>query len=252
VIATVGEVQVLRVGDKTWQKLSEGQLLGQDDALRTAADARVEISVDEVKVRIHEDSEFKIQQVEKNVLRAQATGRIEGDLPEGKGGIIEIKGKGSNAVVRTGGGRFSMTADGRGIVAVAAVRGTVNLATKQGEVTLSEGKQSRVYGDSAPQKPSKMLSRVLLKVDWPDRETRLKVVPIAGKVSPGSRVTVQGRRAQVDAEGNFTVEVPLAQGKQRVAVTAVDVMGRKSVAEARVLRDDKMSLGVRERPAWSD
>jgi hypothetical protein len=93
----------------------------------------------------------------------------------------------------------------------------------------------------APSKPVEALRRVLLNVQWPNqKETNKATFPIAGQVEPGSRVFVQDEPVAVEEGGNFRTEVPLKQGKQKIAVVTIDALGRRKQVETVVLRDDSI------------
>jgi hypothetical protein len=89
--------------------------------------------------------------------------------------------------------------------------------------------------------PAAALRRVLLAVQWPNsKETNRPTVPISGRVEPGSRVFVQGQPVTVEAGGQFRAEVPLRQGKQKIAIVTVDALGRRREVENTVKRDDSL------------
>jgi hypothetical protein len=80
---------------------------------------------------------------------------------------------------------------------------------------------------------------VLLKVAWPEqKETRESTFVLHGEADPGAVVSVNGREAQVGADGRFEVEVPLAPGTNRVSVTSMDRFGRAAGNEE-ALRVDR-------------
>ena len=84
-----------------------------------------------------------------------------------------------------------------------------------------------------PTVPVEALRRVLLNVQWPNqRETNKATLPIAGRVEPGSRVFVQGEPVAVGEGGTFRTEVPLRQGRQKIAVVTVDALGRRKQVES--------------------
>jgi hypothetical protein len=51
---------------------------------------------------------------------------------------------------------------------------------------------------------------------------------------------VQGEPIAVEEGGNFRAQVPLRQGKQKIAVVTVDALGRRRQVESVVLRDDSL------------
>ncbi|HZH02342.1 MAG TPA: hypothetical protein VEY30_01080, partial [Myxococcaceae bacterium] len=223
-----------------------GDRLLAEDSVRTQDDGVMELAVNRTRVRIRERSEFQIKTVTDQVLRARARGHIDGEVPAGQG-KLEVRAMEGDAVVGSEGGEFSMTADDKGVVAVAAKGGEVSLTSAGRTVNLKSGQVSRVRPGQGPDAPAAALRRVLLSVAWPARkETNQRRYPIAGKVEAGTRVLVQGRPVAVDPEGNFHVEVPLRDGKQNVAVVAVDVLGRRAAADAAVRFDNKLDARLRE------
>ena len=66
----------------------------------------------------------------------------------------------------------------------------------------------------------------------------------------GSRVVVQGRAVPVDEEGNFKADVNLRDGKQQMAVTVVDVLGREKVAGYAIEFDAKKPGVKLEEKPW--
>lgn len=249
VASLTGSPQVRVSGSSDWRPLVEGQRLGADDALRTPGNATVALKVKDLRVNVHERSEFKVSSLTRTVLRAKVRGRIDSDVPQGTG-TIEVEAEGSDAVVRSSGGHFAMTSDGRGVVAVATVSGGVNLSARGRSVEVKAGQVGRVKPNAAPDPPSAALRRVLLSVDWPNQKlTNRRQLPVAGRVEIGSRVLVQGRPVEVGADGRFNAEVALEDGKQKVSVTVVDVLGRKRQSNTTIEVDEKApTVTLKEKP----
>jgi hypothetical protein len=116
-------------------------------------------------------------------------------------------------------------------------------------VDVSKGEVSKVVKEEAPSVPAAALRRVLLSVEWPKtQETNQAVLPLSGRVEPGSRVFVQGEPVTVESAGTFRAEVPLKQGKQKIAVVTVDALGRRKEVENVVRRDDSLpSIKVKKK-----
>src|SRR5438132_155281 len=130
-----------------------------------------------------------------------------------------------------------VTASGRGVVAVASVTGTVHLSGGGKTVEVNKGEVSKIVRSDPPSPPAAALRRVLLSVEWPrQRDTNRSILPLSGRVEPGSRVFVQGQPVLVELAGTFRAEVPLKQGKQKVAVVTVDALGRRKEMEKTVKR----------------
>ncbi len=234
-----GAVKVAKVGDR----------LAAKDALRTQV-GEADLAVDGVRVRVHESSRLEMRQIMKRVLRARLRGSLESEVdPTGK---LDVEIEDSDAVAHSEGGHFFVTADGKGVVAVAAVTGTVHLTGGGKTVAVKKGEMSRMLAvNDPPSPPAAALRRVLLSVQWPNRkETNKASLPIIGRVEPGSRVFVQGQPVTVEAGGNFRAEVPLKQGKQKIAIVTVDALGRRKQVESTVMRDDSLPDARVKKKLW--
>jgi hypothetical protein len=247
VTASRGDVELVHEGTVSVAKV--GDRLGVKDALRTTG-GEVDLAVDGVRVRLHESSRLEVRQVQKRSMLALVRGSIESEVePNAK---LDVQVEESDATAHSEGGHFFLTADGKGIVAVAAVTGSVHLTGGGRSVDVNKGQVSRVLANSqAPSPPAEALRRVLLSVQWPEQKsTNKSSVPIVGKVEPGSRVFVQGQPVTVDNGGTFRAEVPLKQGKQKIAVVTVDALGRRKQMESVVRRDDSLPDAKVKKKLW--
>jgi len=247
VTASRGEVELIHDGSVSVAKV--GDRLGVKDALRTTA-GEADLAVEGIKVRLHESSRIEVRQVQKKSMLALVRGSIESEVdPTGK---LDIHVEDSDAVAHSEGGHFFLTADGKGVVSVASVTGTVHLTGGGATVDVGKGQVSRVLAlNHTPSMPAAALRRVLLSVQWPNqKETNKPTVPIAGRVEPGSRVFVQGQPVTVEAGGTFKADVPLKQGKQKIAVMTVDALGRRKQVESTVKRDDSLPDAKVKKKLW--
>lgn len=247
VTASRGQVELVRDGTVSPAKV--GDRLGARDALRTR-DGEADLSVDGVKVRLHEASRIELQQVDKRALRARVRGSVESEVEQN--GKLDVAVEDSDAVAHSEGGHFFVSADGKGIVAVASVTGTVHLSGGGKSVAVNKGEVGRVLAPGeAPSEPAAALRRVLLSVQWPgQRETNRASLPVVGRVEPGSRVFVQGQPVTVEAGGGFRAQVPLRKGKQKIAVVTVDALGRRKQVDAIVMRDDSLPDARVKKKLW--
>ena len=247
VTAKNGKVQVLRAADGSVAEAKVGDRLSVRDALRTDI-GEADVAVEGVRVRVHEGSRLELKQVGQQNLRARVRGSVESEVEQK--GNLDVEIENSDALAHSEGGHFFVTADGRGVVAVASVTGTVNVSGGGKSIELAKGEVTRMTKrDPKPSVPVAALRRVLLNVQWPNqKETNKPTFPIAGRVEPGSRVFVQGEPVQVEEGGTFRTEVPLRQGKQKIAVVTVDALGRRKQVESVVLRDDSLpNIKVKKR-----
>jgi hypothetical protein len=239
VTAKNGKVELLRAADGSVSEAKVGDKLSARDALRTEV-GEADVAVEGVRVRLHEASQLTVKELDRQRMRARVRGSVESDVAEKA--KLDFEAENSDAVAHSEGGHFFVTADGRGVVAVASVTGTVHLSGGGKSVSVDKGQVAHVSKASpTPTQPAEALRRVLLSVEWPNqRETNKAILPIVGRVEPGSRVFVQGVPAVVEAGGTFRAEVPLKQGRQKIAIVTVDALGRRKQVESMVLRDDSL------------
>ncbi|HYV47089.1 MAG TPA: hypothetical protein VFA20_19660 [Myxococcaceae bacterium] len=251
VAVIIGTVEVRRAEAANWSPVREGDELGTEDAVRTGDEARLEIDYENIKIRVHERSELKLKTISNAGVRGQLRGQADTEVPSGRG-VVELEAEGSDAVARTEGGAFSMTADGQGVVAVGTSSGWADLSAEGESIRIPTGMISVVPGKGKPKKPSQALRNVLLSVTWPEHdETNQKTYPVSGQVEPGARVAIGGQDVRVDERGRFKAQVPLRQGKQRVGVVATDVLGRKKRSDRQVLYDPTAPDFRLTRKPWS-
>jgi len=248
VISRKGRVELQRGQQGDWSDAHVGDRLAPSDALRTH-EGEAEVGVDGVKMRVHEASALRLKDANPSWIRAQVRGSVESEVEAGKGSV-DVEVEGSEAHAHSQGGHFFVTADGRGVVAVAAVTGSVNVTAHGKQVEVKPGTVSRV-ASGAPEDASPALRRVLLAVRWPEqRATSKDTVPISGKVDAGSRVFIQGRPVPVEPGGSFRADVPLRDGKQTVAVVAIDPLGRRKQVDTTIVRDQSTPTVRVKRKLW--
>jgi hypothetical protein len=238
VTASSGKVELLRGASGSWSSARVGDRLGATDSIRTGL-GQADVAIDGVKVRVNEFSRLDMSTIDKRALHTRLHGSLESEVE--KEAKLDVQMGDSGAVAHSEGGHFFVTADGRGVMAVATVTGSVRLTNGGRSVDVSKGQISKVAATDAPTLPAAALRRVLLSVRWPNvKETNKPSLPIAGRVEPGSRVFVQGQQIPVETGGIFRAEVPLKQGRQKIAVVTVDALGRRKQVESTVLRDDSL------------
>jgi len=228
-----GGVELQR-GGGAWSPASLGDRIAESDGVRTPEGAEAELSVDGVRVRLHDRSEVRLTGVSSGLLRARVRGRVESDVEEGRG-RVSLQVEGGDAVADSAGGHFFLTAEGKSAV-VAATRGSVALSAAGKRIEVGKDQVARAQGGNLDQ-PVQQLRKVLLAVKWPGDKTNRTAVPLAGRVAAGSRVYVQGQPVEVGPSGEFRADVHLMEGQQRIAVVTIDPFGRRREAGSRITRD---------------
>lgn len=73
-------------------------------------------------------------------------------------------------------------------------------------------------------------------------------VTVRGTTDPGSTVTVNGVRAQIDDKGRFSCEISMNEGENSLVVTAVDQAGNPTTKIVGVVRTGPLSISNDEGP----
>lgn len=250
VTASRGRVELQRGPAGTWSAVKAGDKLHASDALRTGQ-GDADVAVEGVQLHVLERSGLQLRTIDHGVVRARLRGSLESRV-EAKNGRLDVEVEGADALAYSEGGHFFVTADGRGVIAVASVNGSVHLSSAGKTVEIKAGEVSRVVATNAPpDAPVAALRRVLLSVEWPNqRETNKAHLPLSGRVESGSRVFVQGEPVVVERNGVFRAEVPLKHGTQSVAVVTIDALGRRKQVESVVRRDDSLPAVKVKRKLW--
>jgi hypothetical protein len=229
-----GAVELQR-GSSPWSPAATGDRIRISDGLRTHPDAEAELSVDGVRVKLHDRSELRMAAVSPGLLRARVHGRIESDVETGKGHVSLQVDDGTTAA-DSNGGHFLLTAEGTAVV-VAAIEGGVEVTSGGKTVQVKKGQITRVERNGVLDPPAAALKKVLLAVQWPGDKTNRSSIPLSGRVAKGSRVYVQGDLVEVAPSGEFHADVRLRDGMQKIAVVTVDPLGRRKEAQSQVTRD---------------
>ncbi|MCA1828824.1 MAG: hypothetical protein ABR567_19530 [Myxococcales bacterium] len=239
VTSSQGKVELLRGASGAWSDAKVGDRLSAKDSIRTGL-GQADVAVEGVKIRVNEFSRLDMSTIDKRTLHTRLHGSLESDVEQT--GKLDVDMGDTDATAHSEGGHFFVTADGRGVMAVATVTGSVRLSNGGKTVEVGKGQVSKIgAAKDAPAVPAAALRRVLLSVQWPNvMATNKPSMPIAGRVEPGSRVFIQGEQISVDTGGIFRARVPLKHGKQKIAVVTVDALGRRKHVESTVLRDDSL------------
>lgn len=223
--------------DGPFAPVRPGQALGTQDTVRTGRDGSAVVGAGSARLKLDGRSSVQVGGITEGTVRFKLLeGRVSADVPEDGPTGVELTARGSDAAVEGRGGRFSMMADGLGLVAVANETGSVRLTSRGQTLEVPRGGRGVVRGNGAP-RVSTVPGTLLLKVAPPARNVQRETEHVVeGTASADALVRVNGRLVARDAQGRFRLKVPLQDGRNGIEVTATDVDGRT--------RDDKVSVTV--------
>lgn len=137
---------------------------------------------------------------------------------------LRIRFANSDAVAETVDGDIVALSDGSGAVTIGAERGQVRFSAQGQSVDVAEGQESSVMPEGAPSVPH-VPATLFLRVRRPPSETRTRHTTVRGRTVAGTVVRVNGTPVVVAQDGNFETRVPLAEGRNRVAIQSENAWG---------------------------
>ncbi len=224
-----GTVQVRHGDDGAWVDAVPGQKLSAEDSVRAGRNAEASIAMgDGVEVKLSPRSELRVRELSEAVARVRLDeGHVVATVDDGKGRVLRVQAKGSDAEAESKGGTFGVVTDGRGQLAVATTTGTVKLTAKGESVDVGAGQTSTVVAGSAPSAPTAIPSSLFLKIGaLAATQTNQTSTTVSGTTSPGALVRVGDQTIAADGKGRFAMRVPLRDGKNELAVEVQDASGR--------------------------
>lgn len=235
--AVTGEVTVVRAGVRA--RAAAGGTLRPDDALETAAGARVELAGGGYTVTLEEGGHFTVGEITAELSRFRLlAGLVSARVQDDPQRAVEIEG-GPDVVARTRGGDVTVVRDGT-YFAVGVRRGRADLTSAGGTVAIEEGHQSEARAGRPPAPPAPLPASLLLKVSWPSpRTTNERRMVVTGRATPGALVVVGGERVEVQPDGRFTHVIVLREGRQTLAARAMGVAGRAASDGPAVVLDTR-------------
>ncbi len=225
--AAVGQVEVRRGGAARWTPAKVGEALANGDQIRTGRFSEATVNLRGASaVTISPTSVFVVGQEQlKRSSFELGEGQIVAAIPDEAGRQYEFRSKGSEAIASAEKGEFSLVTDGQGTVVVDTRRGSVKLRSKGKQVEVVRGKRSVVRPEQTPSDPLPVPTSVALQVRWPARKSIKTKTRISGTTAAAAMVTVNGIQVRADAQGEFSLDVPLQEGKNQVVVNATDASG---------------------------
>ncbi len=235
---TSGAVEVRR--DGLWLPAKEGESLGFDDSLRTAAGATADLQLGEVSVVLEQRSEVTVREMSEEVKNLRLDkGILAANVQGGGRAKLRVRAAGSSAVAVASEGSFTVFNDGKGLVAVAPSSGEVRLTSSGGDQVLAAGERGIVTDNNAP-KVDNGPRTVLLNVNWPEDDlARPSDVIVTGLVAATTRVEINGVSVPVSRDGSFEAPFAVKRGKNPISIVARDMSGE--------VRTSKTSIAVSER-----
>lgn len=233
-----GDVLVATDGND-WRPATMKLRLRGSDRIRTMPDGEATLVHGESHVTVRPDSELTV-----SGLRP---GLSDFEVSEG---LIFVEARGSRIRTTSFAGHvadaqdagFGMSVARDGLAVVQVKRGEIDFMSGGHVERVKEGEQSEAKAGKPPSRPVKIPRTLFMNVKFPDADTfNTRLARVEGRVSPGSRAYVAGRRVETDEEGRFAAEVELHEGMNQIEVRAQDPSGRERTEQSQGIRVDTQS-----------
>ncbi len=239
-----------------WIPLRAGDKIFANTRIRIKEDSVAMIQVGEESfIKVEPGSELFLQEVSGDKIKAKLEeGRLSADLKSGATPPVQVEAEGGEALVESRGGEFTVVADPKGSLTVAAKEGGVSLTDQGGLTRVVPGEVAMTAPDK-PMMKSEIPQSVFLDVKWPwpsTARTNKKEVLVSGSTSVGAVVTINGVRTETDFNGNFVSLVPLSEGRNVLVVTAEGILGdRKEAVSPEIIVDTVVpEIEIKTRELW--
>ena len=135
-----------------------------------------------------------------------------------------------------------------------AERGTLAIDGVEGVPALEAGRRLTVLAEG-PSAIDAATLELLLQVDWPNEKVRNPDAPLAGRTAPFAQVAIEApgqdiRSVRADADGVFSIELPLEEGANALSVTTTVPTGETRRSEATVELDSKPPTATSVEIGW--
>jgi len=190
-----------------WTPVTPGDVLRQDEQLRTGPSSQAELSAGGgSRVTIAERTQLALRELTTAMHRFRLTrGLVAVDYRPDGARTIRIEEPGG-AAAESKGARFEVAASGL-TFAVATETGGVTLSAGGAEVALAAGETTRTTAGAAPAPPSPISRAVLLKIARACKVGTGRCLDTSGQAEPGALVTVAGEPVEVGPDGRFPLRV---------------------------------------------
>jgi hypothetical protein len=241
-----------RSGAQEYRPIAAGDTLLAEDSLRTRGGGSAELEIGRgAQVEVAERSEFRIGELSEGLSQVRLEGgRIHARVQGGGSSTLRVEVKDSDAVVETQAGEFAMLRSGDAQVTVATNEGEVDVTAKQQRVRLAKGEQSVVVAGQAPSLPSRIPPSLFLKISRTPRQLSKPTARIGGETTPGAIVEVNGKPVRVEADGRFSADVRLIEGRNELVVSAQDAAGRTESQRLAPVTVDTTAPEIKGRVVW--
>ena len=233
-----GEVLV-GTDEGDWKPATMKMRLRGSDRIRTLDDGEATLVHGESHVTVRADSELTVAELR--------PGLSDFNVSEG---MVFVEARGSRIRTTSFAGHvadaqdagFGMAVQPDGLAVVQVKRGEIDFMSGGHTERVKEGEQSEAKAGKAPSRPVKIPRTLFMNVKFPDADTfNTRLARVEGRVPPGTRAYVAGRRVETDAEGRFATDVELHEGMNQFDVTAQDPSGRERSEQSPPIRVDTQS-----------
>lgn len=184
---------------------------------------------DALRLELAESTEVRFTELARGIAKfVMGEGMMLADVRPHSGLGVQVRSRDGSATAETRDGAVYFAADANGALRTAVTRGTATVSAHGETVTVRPGYFTVATANDAPTRPAEIPRSLFLKVKWPaDASTAKRRQRVSGTTAPGARVRVGESVVWTDAKGRFSTIVDLKEGRNRIHVRVVDLVGRE-------------------------
>jgi hypothetical protein len=236
ITAVRGDVSLEHDGETTAAKV--GRVLERGDRVRTGENGVAVISRGgRSPIRLTPSTEVGLVSVDDEVVELELErGRVRAKVrPDA--GAVRLTSRARSVLATDADLSMAITPDGD--LSVQSDRGVLSISGVAGAHKIANGQRLRALADGTSS-VGPVPAELLLKVQWP-AATRERVVEVGGETEPASMVEVTSsegvKPAKADAQGRFSLRVPLTEGENTLDLLVTDAFGKQRIARGTVTRE---------------
>jgi hypothetical protein len=259
----IGEAEILSKGQTEWRTAKFNMEIKAGDRIKTLLNARIEINMpDGTLIKVNENSIFDVKEiktVEQDKEDKMSFTLWAGNMWAKFKKVVSTRQvrtiDSPSAVVAIRGTTLDMNVDNNQSTKVRVFEGSVSVISKdaEGEVIVGTNQETTVNKGKAPSSPEAIQETGeseseegggfvfeinLEQFHFTDPAVLLAGIPLTGRVTPGARVTADGKPLVVNPNGMFTGRIIVQEGFNHVKLEA-EMNRRKKTNDLRLFVNTK-------------
>lgn len=248
---TVAEGSVEIESGGVWIPVLAGGKISKNAKIRVVGEKGAVLALaDGVNLEVKKGSELTVEDIgKKGATLKLASGEVKTEIREDiKDVSLTIKSAGRS--LKATSGSLVLSSDGKETFTLASLRGGARFIMDNIEFTLKE-KEKTIFSGKGKIIKVKKEKPLELSVKWPPEKINFTDLTLEGKTEPGVRIVTDGKIVYAGADGTFSIDITLKEGKNEVVLVARDVLERERVEKREIEVDTTLpDIYIEKKSLW--